>query len=61
MVKAAGVPVLALEYVAAGDDASYRKVWDAVIRSGNTPYISTRDLDTFPGSDTLPPLPEEEE
>ncbi|MDR1535595.1 MAG: endo alpha-1,4 polygalactosaminidase [Planctomycetota bacterium] len=60
-IKNAGVPILALEYLEPGDDETYRKVWEAVVKAGNSPYLSVRDLDVFPGSDKLPPLPEEEE
>ena len=59
-VKSAGLPVLALEYANPGDPAGMKKVWEEVVKAGNNPYISQRDLDTFPGSDKLPPLPEEE-
>ncbi len=60
-VKAKGLPILALEYVEAGNADEERRVRDAVIRAGNSPYVSQRDLDTFPGSDALPPLDDEDE
>ena len=53
-VKNAGVPVLALEYVDPDDPTAKKQVWEEVLRAGNNPCISVRELDVFPGSDDLP-------
>ncbi|MCL2000365.1 MAG: endo alpha-1,4 polygalactosaminidase [Planctomycetes bacterium] len=58
-VKAAGLPILALEYADPDDPAEMKRVWDAVAAAGNNPFISTRALYSFPGSDQLPPLPDD--
>ncbi|MDR1745118.1 MAG: endo alpha-1,4 polygalactosaminidase [Planctomycetota bacterium] len=60
-IKAAGLPVLALEYADPNDPAGVERVYEAVRKAGNNPYVSQRDLDTFPGSDALPPREEEED
>lgn len=58
-VRSAGVPILALEYAAPGDEAAREKIEVAVRKAGDNPYVSQRALDTFPGSERLEPLPEE--
>ena len=60
-IKAAGLPILALEYADPADPDGIRRVRDAVVKAGNNPYVSQRALDTFPGSHALLPLAEDEE
>ncbi len=60
-LRAAGIPILALEYADPDDPEAVREVYDAVRKAGSNPYVSQRDLDSFPGSDKLPPLEEEDE
>ncbi len=60
-LKAAGLPILALEYADPNDPDEIRRVQDAARKAGNNPFVSVRALDAFPGSDALPPLPEEED
>lgn len=57
-IRASGLPILALEYADPNDPAEIRRVYEAVAKAGNNPYVSQRDLDTFPGSDALPPVEE---
>ena len=59
-VKRTGLPILALEYVDPNDAAEMERVRGEVIKAGNNPYLSTRELDTFPGSDRLPPRPRDD-
>lgn len=59
-LKAAGLTILALEYADPDDPAEIERVYEAVRKAGNNPYVSQRALDTFPGSDALPPLDEDE-
>ncbi len=58
-LKAAGIPVLALDYADPDDPEAVREAYDALRKEGNNPYVSERALDTFPGSASLPP-PEED-
>lgn len=55
-IKAAGLPILALEYADPADPAEIDRVYAAVRKSGNNPYVAERELDAFPGSDALPPI-----
>lgn len=59
-VKAAGLPILSLEYADPDNAAEQKAVWDEVKKSGNNPFISVRELDVFPVLDGLPPLETEQ-
>lgn len=56
-MRAAGLTILALEYVDPGDAAAAGRAREAVIEAGDNPYVSTRELDVFPGGG-LPPASE---
>lgn len=58
-VKAAGLPILALEYVDPDDAEENQRVREEVKKAGNSPFVSVRELDAFPGSAELPPMEEE--
>lgn len=48
-IRGAGIPVLALEYVAPEDAAARQRVREAVKKAGYHPYIAERHLMRFPG------------
>ncbi|MDR3211886.1 MAG: endo alpha-1,4 polygalactosaminidase [Planctomycetota bacterium] len=55
-VKAAGVPILALDYTYINDQDKVEKLYQECRQDGTIPYVSIRSLDWFPGIESLPPL-----
>ncbi len=55
-VKAAGLPILALEYADLSDKAEVEKVYEAARKAGTNPFVSVRSLAWFPGQENLSPL-----
>lgn len=59
-VRAAGVPILALEYADLSDKAEVERIYELCRKAKTNPFVSIRALTWFPGLENLPPLPDDD-